>query len=276
MPKLAPEDVVQLRNPITLSPGSKVTIMCHYSVQVEVIDHDVRCPNGRGTRREVPMCLLSATTPLPLTATKAMRITPSEPLSPEFAEGWRKLPDELRVEVLAHNLVCRQPIVHNHVRSGDKLRLDCALGTQLRHHLALGPEFASLARQIFYERNTFTVRYNELPPIAVRGYIRSISMNEKHRYSHESVSWKILERLAAGTLGMDNLQHLRLRLEPAKWDSSYGTYEITGARKTLRFPFRGELVVEACPGMCKLGHSGSYCPHGNIVQQVEQLIKFAQ
>lgn len=250
MVDLLPQEAVKLRSPITLASGSKITITCDYPVRVEVADHNLRCPESRRRQRAASVCMLSAKKPLTLAATEPMRVTSNEPLSTAFAEGWRKLPDESKVRVLAKNLTTRKPIVYDHMWVCDKCRRDFTLCVQLRHHLALGPDVAHLARQVFYERNTFALQYHDMPPLAVRKYIRRISVTEKHMYGHSPILWNILERLAAGTLGFDNLQYLQLHFQPGEWDSSYYGYEYKSAttRSLLHFLCKGTLIIDACPG----------------------------
>jgi hypothetical protein len=55
-----------------------------------------------------------------------------------FAKGWRKLPTELKIEVLSYILVHDQWIHDDTFTSGEEVVLS---GLELRHHLALGPDF---------------------------------------------------------------------------------------------------------------------------------------
>jgi hypothetical protein len=52
----------------------------------------------------------SAKTPTTLFSPTTMRLEPAEQLGPYFARGWRKLPEEIRINILAHDLVSADPI----------------------------------------------------------------------------------------------------------------------------------------------------------------------
>ncbi|KAF1958162.1 hypothetical protein CC80DRAFT_25750 [Byssothecium circinans] len=83
-------------------------------------------------------------------------------LGPAFSAGWKKIPDELKTQILGFNLTETEPI-----SSADTSSL---LG--LYHHLRMTPEIASLSREVFYTTNTFSMRPEaiEPPEIIFLGY----------------------------------------------------------------------------------------------------------
>ncbi|KAF3044209.1 hypothetical protein E8E11_008208 [Didymella keratinophila] len=92
------------------------------------------------------------------------------PLTADFARGWRKLPDELKVKVLSYNLVYDVWIHGTAFLSGKD---DFLHGPRLRHHLALRSDFA-LATQVFYEKNVINSTGRSLPPVHVRKFVREM------------------------------------------------------------------------------------------------------
>jgi hypothetical protein len=86
---------------------------------------------------------------------KFLRPTSTPDLTPAFATGWRKLPDELKLEALGHLLQV------NNIRPG--AGIDYPLYTKHFHNLLLPlfacPELCELAKEAYYKHNTFVV-YN--------------------------------------------------------------------------------------------------------------------
>lgn len=84
-----------------------------------------------------------------------IRIEPTDRLDSEFAQGWDKLPDELKTRILAFNLVCSSFLGY--------LSLFSHYGedaTSYYHHLRTTPEIAAFAREIYYTENTFEVKFS--------------------------------------------------------------------------------------------------------------------
>ncbi|KAF1958223.1 hypothetical protein CC80DRAFT_503009 [Byssothecium circinans] len=96
---------------------------------------------------------LRSATRIYVTPLESTTIAPAAPLGSEFADGWKKLPDELKLKVLAHNLVDAEPL------SAERCKLEgehmADVTTNLYHHLRTTPEIAALAKEVFYTENTF-------------------------------------------------------------------------------------------------------------------------
>ncbi|UPX12692.1 uncharacterized protein EKO05_0003231 [Ascochyta rabiei] len=140
----------------------------------------------------------------------------TEQLGTDFANGWRKLPNGLKAEVLKHNLVFGKRITHR--RSNGYLHDPTTVekagefdhGAILRHRIALGPEIAVLALQVFYEENTTEISCNRfpiyVPPQNVRHYIVKLTwpkLDAQH-------SWPLSSKLATSASHFNKLRHLTL------------------------------------------------------------------
>lgn len=76
-------------------------------------------------------------------------VFPDVPLGRAFMEGWQKLPVELKIMILEHNLVFPYPI----------RKYQCDAFGALLAHMRSTPEIAELARNIFYTKNTFKLHF---------------------------------------------------------------------------------------------------------------------
>lgn len=124
-------DVITFQTPMTLQADAEVRLACDGEIQV------------RSRRCSI---LVSAQTPITLSVSTKSDVTPFDNLNEDFARGWRKLPDELRIEILSYNLVAANVISSNKSNDCDS---NFTLGRELRHHLTLGLDIAPLAWQIF-------------------------------------------------------------------------------------------------------------------------------
>jgi hypothetical protein len=137
------------------------------------------------------------------------------PLTEDFAHGWRSLLDELKIEVLSHNLVLDQLIFNLRVKS-DWIEVDECEITYL-HHMALGPEIASLAQAVFFEKDTIGADLDYpherllLPPRHVCRYIRRMVWPMIYILMPENWFW--LEQLAKGAYGFTGLQHIQIDVD---------------------------------------------------------------
>jgi hypothetical protein len=85
---------------------------------------------------------------------EVVKITVTEVLGPEFLRGWNRLPDELKVEVLAHNLTFETGLSRAAFRSirdnKDGLELETRM---LLDHCLMGPDIQTLVNEVFYSKN---------------------------------------------------------------------------------------------------------------------------
>jgi hypothetical protein len=83
--------VIRLTSPMTLAAGTELLVACDVPIEVAV-------PLN-------PLIMISSHTSTPITAIGRVTISPYGPLGPVFARRWTKLPTELKLQVLRHNLV---------------------------------------------------------------------------------------------------------------------------------------------------------------------------
>jgi hypothetical protein len=92
--------------------------------------------------------------PIHIMNMEVVNITVTEVLGPEFLRGWNKLPDELKVEVLAHNLTFETGLSRAAFRSirdnKDGLELETRM---LLDHCLMGPDIQALVNEVFYSKN---------------------------------------------------------------------------------------------------------------------------
>lgn len=138
-------------------------------------------------------------------------------LGSAFAEGWMKLPMELKEEILAHNLVSATS------KGYIEYETYCApwdFGVLL-HHLRCTPEIAALSRQVYYKRNVFV-----LEPEGGDGYMPGMcklmyprpSVGELIRYIEFRCTLgtpeiQKLEYLSQRQYGFTNLKYLKLKFD---------------------------------------------------------------
>jgi hypothetical protein len=75
----------------------------------------------------------------------------------DFARGWRKLPNELKLQVLVHNLITVDGFEYALAQHGDLENMHATLNATLTAHMCMGPEIAPLALQVYTEQNTFVI-----------------------------------------------------------------------------------------------------------------------
>jgi hypothetical protein len=248
-----------LHHTMTLKPAVAAVITSQKLVEIELSNHKATCrdqPRYDGTAKLIALCRVSAAKATRLGATTIMRIKPVGAFDEGFARGWSNLPVELKVEILFHNLTHTGVIKHETRWNGSSSIHDIILATSLRHHIALGPEFADLARQVFYEKNKFdlpqvyshtTYRHKILlPPQDVRPYIRTLTIDGANQvWSY----WRVLEKLAAETLAFEHLQYVSVTFELWSTRSCYfspplGFHNLV-PDSNLKFPCKGEIKFAA-------------------------------
>ncbi|KAJ4348958.1 hypothetical protein N0V95_005006 [Ascochyta clinopodiicola] len=207
----------------------------------------------------------------------------TEQLGTDFADGWRKLPDELKIEVLKHNLVFSKPIAYrgnewylsnsNSITESEEFDHDLIL----RHHIALGPEIATLALQVFYEKNVIKITQSRvvptrMPPLPVRCYI----VHLKGSKLNAQQSWPLISKLAANALGFNSLRYLTLAFKVLKKDC----YVDICQRHVGCMP--GTPIVFKCRGVVKVVSKGArqsylhFVPHQEIRKRIQGKIVFAE
>jgi hypothetical protein len=176
-----------------------------------------------------------------------MQIEPAEQLGPAFARGWRKLPDELRLEVLVDNLVSADPI--RRTADGFTMR------QTLYNYLAMGPEIARLAHDTFYRENSFEFRPSRrcglimiaqpfiLPPQPLRPLIKRMTLV----VDIDERDWDKLEHFSKSGWGFTNVIEITIKFEIDTFvlstlpDSTWQMDPILN--RPFFFPSKGQIMV---------------------------------
>jgi len=177
-------------------------------------------------------------------------LQPADALGADFVDGWHKLPDELKVRVLAFNLSHEMEIdYHRSLNQGYDI-------TNFGHHLRSTPEIASFARDLYYARNTFRLRQQNYPfnarPSQANGgqylayprrplnsLVRSIILE----LSSIHLDLRHARRLANGDCGFENLRHIEVQIDmylPFRWERRNPVIE-DGQRNPVRFGCEGSV-----------------------------------
>ena len=230
------EDVIRLKNAMTVQAGNEIRIVCDSRIKLEHLgDRDCGCVQRDNSNPVTPHTLISATTPITLVAGDTpMRISPTKSLDSDFATGWRKLPDELRIEILKVNLVCDTLIPSD---DGTSRKI-------LRQHLALGPEISSLALQVFYEFNGIQLHLQNLslPPETARPHIRKLYLGILKPYH---TYWNGLRKVADGISGFDGVQYIEIGVElpdPMEDLLIFAPEEVEIDRPPVHFSYNGIIT----------------------------------
>ncbi|KAF2824625.1 hypothetical protein CC86DRAFT_407792 [Ophiobolus disseminans] len=193
---------------------------------------------------------LTCHTPVLFTAQTETWITPTDPLDHAFTNGWAKIPDELRLQIIGETLTYPHPIDSRHSFPFTAL-------PQLMHHLRIMPEVAALATQIFYTSNTFAVCSSRIafrcPKPAVNNLVRRLEFELRLRCRR---GWQQLIKLANGNYGFSNLRsvHVVLDLNDVAYEVDHTpNFGEVRARLDIRWP--GEINFK-CKGKIVLRDRG--------------------
>ena len=198
---------VKLTTPITLQPGADLLVTCSSPISVLL-------PSGEGHE-------LEAYKPTKIRAMKhILRLSPTSQLGSSFVRGWNKLPEELKLMVLEHELVRKGgEIQQNDFVDTANDYFDIvnifSMKATLHRYLSMTPEIARLARDVFYTRNYFMIYCSYpgtrrqclyLPNRGCRHLIRKLVLKS----DFDEAGLQKLEDLAA--VRFPSLQHLEIRL----------------------------------------------------------------
>lgn len=119
-----------------------------------------------------------------------------------FAQGWSRLPDELRLTVLTDVFAYNQDIDHAEY---DKLLEHLYLPLLLTPH-------AGIATEALFAHNTFKISFasKRYPPPAQNTWIRRMEIELTNEEA--ASSWSLLEKLCTGSLGFERLCEIDMTL----------------------------------------------------------------
>ncbi|KAH6633788.1 hypothetical protein C7974DRAFT_412758 [Boeremia exigua] len=181
------------------------------------------------TELEVNGVLMVPTKPFCISVPLYTLVFSMAPLGPAFAKGWSKLPSELKVEILAHNLVIDP---ERGVSSFSDVR------ETFLEHLQMTPEIAELAKHVFYKMNVFNVAQIRnlrlvyaYPSSIFNGMIQKVMITVTD-------GWLVVSRIAQASHGLSGLRHVSVGFHYArKWDTF-----VAGAMD-VQFRCRGEIFI---------------------------------
>ena len=198
------EDVIQLMTPLQLEPPVSIYIKSDSPYRVTII---------KGNSVDVDAGPQSFTK---ITSLRPLVIASSAPLKSAFAEGWNKLPAELKILTLEFNMKAE-----NRVGADDKKVYPPIVLFQLLPHLTMTREIAAIARDIFWTKNEFHLEpscqsvvigngrsnnriYFAYPPQAFHHLIRRLAVQIRPMRRE----WRVLEKLANGDYGFAALRNI--------------------------------------------------------------------
>jgi hypothetical protein len=267
-PKAEPAlEMFDLKLLTIIKPGSDIRITCPCSIRIEILEGQYcYCHACTSKYPALPHCNISASTSIRLFAETWTRISPTEPLNEAFAKGWEKIPDNLKYKILQVNLKADMLI-------GSESRCcvgDFEAGCVLRHHIALGPEFATLAARVFYETNTFSFISERVPPRAARHHIRHAVVRVVCPLEY---GWQEVGLLASAAGGFTNLEHIRIEFETASIEDDLFMMEEDGRMfslsRIIQFDCQGELEF----GYVSCAHRSAELRQNSALQNVESIAK---
>ncbi|KAI4628748.1 hypothetical protein J4E83_003301 [Alternaria metachromatica] len=203
------EDVIQLTTPLQLQPPVSIYIKSDSPYRVTLI---------RGNSIDVDAGPESFTK---ITSLRPLVIASSAPLKSAFAEGWNKLPAELKILTIEFNMKAE-----NRIGAGDKKVYPPIVLFQLLPHLTMTREIAAIAREIFWAKNEFYLEpsyysvvmgngrldprlYFAYPPQAFHHLIRRLAV----RIRPMRDEWLKLAKLANGDYGFAALRNVVVELD---------------------------------------------------------------
>jgi hypothetical protein len=183
-------------------------------------------------------------------------VTSTASLGASFKDGWVKLPDELKEQILSFNVV-------DIVREDEIPARAATLIAKARlfHHLRSTPEIATISRYLYYKHNVFQLEPTRIRPqpfFAARPALRYPGPSVGHmiRSIHFACAmkrwaWQSLTRFSEGTYGFPNLCFLRITFYGGKiFDHGHLNHDFDDfhddvAINELRFACDGELTVSS-------------------------------
>jgi hypothetical protein len=182
--------VISFTTPMTIKASANILVTCSCPIKAFV-----------SLRRHI---LVTATTPTLLTAPTTMRLEQADDLGTDFARGWEKLPEEIKLHILSYNLDLNGSGIYYDAKTSCYTSQD-----RLSSHLAMGPEIARLAYGIFYKRNKFALEADVgsdngrlwLPSLVIRPLITKVCL----KVGFDQFYWRLLQELADKSLGFNSV-----------------------------------------------------------------------
>jgi hypothetical protein len=204
---------------------------------------------------------IQACTPMHIRCDIKLTISPAGPATPGFARGWLKLPTELKLQILRHNLLLPSPLWPSNINTVTR--------RELLPYLRMTPDIAEIAKSVFYQENRFIMQFSSStpnswstlarPPMSIRPQLRRITFLTRLT----TLDWQILRSISRqDCAGFTSLFHLTIRCLSCETAASIMLSEHQGeAHKISRFEAeyrarRGEPVHFPFDGVVMYDRSG--------------------
>ena len=247
-------DVIDLKSPMTFAPRSNIIVTCSSTIKLELPEHY--------------RVFITANTPTMLSSPTAMTLLPLGSLGADFLLGWNSLPKELKLHVLSFNLVDNEYIWLTIIREIRSQRF--TLGPDLRRHLAMGPEIAQLAQEVFYQQNEFCIKARRaafhLPHPTKRMHIRKIKLCVEL----DVRGWEVIQKMAAGGYGFDLIAEVHVAFYCAFMNAEFGELLHDVPLEPIVFTCRGTVVFAGA--FADLSSEKFLQRTGHVKSDVERLV----
>jgi len=260
-------ELIQLFNPFKVRRGTTVRIISTAPIKLEFLDdweYKILPPNISVTLNP---------------SDDETMLSPLLEPRPVFARGWKKLPDELKVQILTFNLGAPVSISANDFNfwgfdfpksiSFDNV-CACDYVDNLERCLRITPEIADLSREIFWGVNTFEIHIKHrkwiyYPPHAAHGYIRHI-----HVKADISLDTRWLQHISNLGVKMKKLKTMKITI---MWDLNGSCCMSTMDRKVVnRMKDNiGKPHVFNCAGSIEFEYTGDKLLQQDTIVQVERV-----
>ncbi|KAF2449925.1 hypothetical protein P171DRAFT_440358 [Karstenula rhodostoma CBS 690.94] len=190
------EEGIDLKTPMFLQAPVFVRIRIRSPTTFfATAEEDPMYPNWKSISTRAPV------NSLVLYSTQSVQLKPDYNLGPTFVRYWDKLPEELRVNIIAENMKAYP------ARQNPRFSMD--LFTKLYPHCRMTPQIARIAMEGFYKHNEFLIQLNSgipnrYPPAPFNDLIRRLHLTMYIRRSQ----WTFVRNLSEGKLGFAHLKYI--------------------------------------------------------------------
>ncbi|KAJ4353582.1 uncharacterized protein N0V89_005312 [Didymosphaeria variabile] len=207
---------LNLFNPFQMFPGRSLWIASPYPISIfsecspsPSYHRYLATPPSPGTYCKTPE--IYCTTPVKVQVRTKTWLFPHRDLGPAFANGWNKLPTEIKLHILSQNLRFHDCIGES---SDEEYKM-------LRHHLRMTPEIAAFSKEIFYSRNSMNltkydswdIMYLNIPPQSATPFLSRAQVTVRLGRSRD---WHVLFACSRILRKCPNFQYLSIVFQWAK------------------------------------------------------------
>ncbi|KAF9691051.1 hypothetical protein EKO04_011204 [Ascochyta lentis] len=223
---------------------------------------------------------LTLEAPMLLSSSSPVHVIPFGVLSPGFTRGWSRLPTELKLAILRHNITYPSAIWPANANT--------AMQASLFPHLRMTPEIAYLSRSLFFAENTFIILSGQdelslihgFPPVSVRPLMRRVKLI----LSLAPYEWETVNTIAQKSHGFERLTYVEVQCSVVRFvrsvSANHGPVENDSADfwatqlehllpREVRFEPNGVVIFHRL----RFGRGGADHSFLQGVEQVEDLVR---